>query len=287
MANSRATLPLLTVGRHILHTASRWQTFSATGRSHSTRAVKTTTSQLPDSIKRVGTAAAFPNEYPGQVYAFNWCLNGDGVTPLRRSAFRITKPLDLKVAGLALPKMNPLKVDLSPDVKLLEAGSDDLPFDQFDKVSQRTRDLLSLSDHLYCPEGHVPGSRIAARIVTNSATLAPDLLAFLERAPRMEPPQSLPVTAYVLEGVEGEPSFAGFAIEEIEVPVAASVDDDRDWTTGYEAEPKMEAKSVAAVVVVGDKIDIGLVVAGLKASQEALAADEVERQSKTTSGEKA
>jgi hypothetical protein len=74
-----------------------------------TRAAKTS-SELPDSIKRVGTAAAFPNEYPGQVYAFNWCLNGDGVTPLRRSAFRITKPLDLKVAGLVLPKKNPLKV---------------------------------------------------------------------------------------------------------------------------------------------------------------------------------
>ena len=65
---------------------------------------------LPDSIKRVGNAEAFPNEYPGQVYAFNWCLNKDGVTPLRRSAFRITKALDLKVAGLPVPKSMPLKV---------------------------------------------------------------------------------------------------------------------------------------------------------------------------------
>jgi hypothetical protein len=65
---------------------------------------------LPDSIKRVGQAEAFPNEYPGQIYAFNWCLNGDGVTPLRRSAFRITKPLDLKVAGLTPPKKTPLQV---------------------------------------------------------------------------------------------------------------------------------------------------------------------------------
>ena len=65
---------------------------------------------LPDSIKRVGTASAFPNEYPGQVYAFNWCLNKDGVTPLRRSAFRITKALDLKVAKLEAPKTIPLKV---------------------------------------------------------------------------------------------------------------------------------------------------------------------------------
>lgn len=65
---------------------------------------------LPDSIKRVGTSEAFPNEYPGQIYAFNWCLNGDGVTPLRKSAFRITKPLDLQVAGLKGPKKNPLQV---------------------------------------------------------------------------------------------------------------------------------------------------------------------------------
>lgn len=66
--------------------------------------------QPVESYKRVGTAEAFPNEYPGQIYAFNWCLNGDGVTPLRRSAFRITKPLDLKVAGLEPPKKIPLKV---------------------------------------------------------------------------------------------------------------------------------------------------------------------------------
>jgi hypothetical protein len=65
---------------------------------------------LPDSIKRVGTPFAFPNEYPGQIYEFNWCLNKDGVTPLRRSAFRVTKPLDLKVAGLTPPKAMPLKV---------------------------------------------------------------------------------------------------------------------------------------------------------------------------------
>lgn len=55
---------------------------------------------------------AVPNEYPGQIYAFNWSLNADGVTPLKKSAFRITKPLDLKVAGLEQPKTNPLKVTM-------------------------------------------------------------------------------------------------------------------------------------------------------------------------------
>jgi hypothetical protein len=65
---------------------------------------------LPESIKRVGEASAFPNEYPGQNYAFNWSLNADGVTPLRKSAFRITKVLDLKIAGLEPHAKSPLKV---------------------------------------------------------------------------------------------------------------------------------------------------------------------------------
>lgn len=53
---------------------------------------------------------AFPDERPGKIYEFNWCLNGDGVTPLKASAFRIIKPLDLKVAGLKEPKKSPLSV---------------------------------------------------------------------------------------------------------------------------------------------------------------------------------
>ena len=65
---------------------------------------------IPDSLKRVGQTIPFPNESPGCVYHFNWCLNSDGVTPLRRSAFRISKTLDLKVAGLSLPKKMPLSV---------------------------------------------------------------------------------------------------------------------------------------------------------------------------------
>jgi hypothetical protein len=51
-------------------------------------------------------------EYPGHNYSFNWCLNGDGVTPTKKSAFRICKPLDLKVSGLQ-PAQSPLKVCLS------------------------------------------------------------------------------------------------------------------------------------------------------------------------------
>lgn len=71
------------------------------------------TEGLPPSLERVGNTEAYPKEYPGQVYAFNWCLNGDGVTPVNKSAFRITKPLDLKVAGLAVPKKSPLSVSLN------------------------------------------------------------------------------------------------------------------------------------------------------------------------------
>lgn len=67
---------------------------------------------LPSTLERVGKTEAFPNQYPGQNYAFNWCLNGDGVTPVNKSAFRIVKPLDLRVAGLSVPKKNPLSVRL-------------------------------------------------------------------------------------------------------------------------------------------------------------------------------
>lgn len=178
-----------------------------------------------------------------------------------------------------------IQVKPASESQIPEAGSDVLSFEQFDEVSQRTRDLLSLSDHLYCPEGHVPGTRTGVRIITNSPKLAPELLAYLDRAPRMEPPESLAITAYVLEG--SEDIFAGFAIEEIEVAITGEVDEDRTWTTGYEPEPEMEAKSVASVVVVGSTIDLKVVVAGLELSQKALAADEVEREAKKQAEQKA
>ena len=144
-----------------------------------------------------------------------------------------------------------------------EAGSDQLDFDTFDEVSQRTKDLLSLSDTLYCPEGHVPGTRIGVRVISNSANLAPSLVAYLDRAPRKDPPVSQPITAYILEGTEEE--FAGYAIEEEEVEL-------EDGST--------EARSVAAVVVISKKPDIKVVAAGLELSQKGLEADEAERAQK-------
>lgn len=158
--------------------------------------------------------------------------------------------------------------------KMPEAGSDSLEFGTFDDISERTRDLLSLSDHLYCPEGHVPGTRTSVRVITNSATLAPSLLAYLERAPRQDPPDSLPVTVYVLEGADFD--FGGYAIEEIEVPIVE--DDGLDWHdgNGYQFVQK-EAKSVAAVVVAGASPDISMIVSGVELSQKALAEDEAAR----------
>jgi hypothetical protein len=143
-----------------------------------------------------------------------------------------------------------------------EAGSDNLSFDKFDEFNQRTKDWLSLSDHLYCPEGYLPGTQTLCRIICNSSTLAPNLLAYLDRAPKQEPPQnSQPITAYVLE--QSDVEFAGYAIEEIEI---------EDEDTGAK-----EAKSVAAVVVSGRSIGVALVVAGLEQSQKGLVADEAER----------
>lgn len=112
--------------------------------------------------------------------------------------------------------------------------------------------------------------------------MAPDLLAYLERAPRKDPPESLPITAYILEGTEED--FAGYAVEEIEVPVD---EPDKEWYLTDEPPPDMEAKSVASVVVVGQKPDIKVIVAGLEASQKALAKDEVERANKKLAEEKA
>jgi hypothetical protein len=121
-------------------------------------------------------------------------------------------------------------------------------------------------------------------VITNSAKLAPDLLAYLERAPRKDPPESLPITAYILEGTEED--FAGYAIEEIEA-VVPDKEDGRGWVTGDEPEPDYEPKSVASVVVVGKNPDLKVIVAGLELSQKALAADELERQAKKEAEEKA
>lgn len=222
---------------------------------------------IPDTIKRIGQPEAFPNEYPGMAYEFNWALNGDGVTPLKRSAFRINKPLDLKVAGLIPPKKMPLKVKAKA---IPEAGTDAVSFDDFDAACQEVRDLLSLSDDLYCPEGHVPGTHTGVRVISNSSTLAPDLVAYLDRCPKKSPPGSMPITVYVLEG---EKTFSGFSIEEIEVPV-----EPEEGVTvselGYQ--PKV-ARSVATVVVAGTKPAIASIVAGIESSQNALAEDEIER----------
>jgi hypothetical protein len=223
---------------------------------------------IPDSIKRVGQASAFPDEYPGMVYEFNWALNGDGVTPLKRSAFRINKPLDLKVAGLNLPKKNPLKVAGKP---IPEAGTAALTFETFDKVCQDVRDNLSLSDSLFCPEGHVPGTTTGVRVISNSSTLAPSLLAYLDRCPKKSPPESMPITCFVLEGYSEE--FSGYSVEEIEVPIAPE-EGVSVFDLGYQ--PK-EARSVASVVVAGKSPDIAKIVAGIEASQKALAQDEIER----------
>jgi hypothetical protein len=232
---------------------------------------------LPDSIKRVGQSSAFPHEYPGMTYEFNWCLNGDGVTPLKRSAFRMNKPLDVKVAGLT-PTTKALKVKGKP---IPEAGTDTLSFEDFDAACQKVRDNLSLADHLYCPEGHVPTTTTGVRVISNSAKLAPDLLAYLDRCPKLSPPQSMPITCFVLEGA-GE-SFEGFSIEEIEVPVPPE-EGTSVFELGYQ--PKV-AKSVATVVVSGAKPDIAKIVAGIEASQKALAQDELERLTKAEEAAKA
>mmetsp|Transcript_9869 Transcript_9869/g.14450 ORF Transcript_9869/g.14450 Transcript_9869/m.14450 type:complete len:237 (-) Transcript_9869:9-719(-) len=195
---------------------------------------------LPDSVKRVGETFQFPNEYPGQNYLFNWSLNYDGVTPTKKSAFRITKPLDLKIAGLAQPKTSPLKV-IPAKGSVPEAGSDDLSFERFDEASQKVKDALSVSNHLYVPEGHPPGTRVGVRIICNSPTLASNLVAYLERAPKKDPPPNQPITVYAYEGPEQDLAFEGYAIE---------IAEEKAGDAGDAGGPK----SVAAVVVAGGNL---------------------------------
>lgn len=223
-------------------------------------------SNLPESVKRVGAPVAVPNEYPGQNVDFNWALNYDGVTPLKKAAFRMIKPLDVKIAGLEPCKTTPLKVNAkTAKENMPEAGSEDLDFDTFDEVSQRTKDLLSLSDRLYCPEGHVPGTLTGVRIISNSSSLAPSILAYLDRAPKRDPPPSQSITAYILDGTDED--FKGYAIEEIV-----------DKESG-------EERSVAAVVVVGKSPKLELVVAGLELCAEGLKEDEEARMKRAAEAE--
>jgi len=224
-----------------------------------TKKHRTFAAGLPESLKRVGESTSFPNEYPGQNYEFNWALNFDGVTPLKKSSFRIMKALDLKIAGLKPLTKTPLKVDTKTEKsKVPEAGSDSLSFESFDEVSQKTKDLLSHSDTLYCPEGHVPSTLMGVRIITNSAQMAPKLLAYLERMPKREP-TAQPITAYVLEDKSVQQDFSGYAIEEIE-----------DSNSG-------EVKSVASLVFVGEKLKIETIVSGLELCVNGLLEDEESR----------
>ena len=247
------------LARGVAATRKASRSFSAAAAASS---ATQTTPGLPDSITRVGGPEAFPNEYPGQNYVFNWCLNADGVTPLKKSAFRITKPLDLKVAGLTLPKTSPLKVDAGSErTKVPEAGSDALDFDAFDESLQSTKDALSLSDSLYCPEGYAPGTRTGVRVISNSGAIAPDLVAYLDRAPKKDP-RGQSVTCYVLSGAA---EFSGYAIEEVEEKMA---------------DGSRMAVSVATVVVAGEKPSLRRVVAGIELSVEGLEADARERAEK-------
>jgi hypothetical protein len=137
-----------------------------------------------------------------------------------------------------------------------EAGSDALDFDSYDEIAQRCKDLLSLSDKIFCPEGHMPGTHTSVRVITNSDSLAPKILAYLDRAPKRES-SGCSITAYVLEDNEMD-NFAAYAIEEV----------------GESAE---DITSVAAVVCTGKNVKIEQVVAGLEMSLEGLKQDEAAR----------
>ena len=146
-------------------------------------------------------------------------------------------------------------------------GSASLTFDTFDDVMQQTKDSLSLSTALYCPEGHAPGTDFGVRVITNSSSennhLVSDLMAYLERMPKRQP-KSQAVTCYVLSGADMA-EFSGYAIEEVE---EQTEDGGR------------EAVSVATVVVTGKSPTLKRIVAGIELSVEGLKADALERAEK-------
>lgn len=261
--------------RNLLSKRTLGNKASTTPRSFQYLTSRNTFATLPDSVKRVSQADVVPNEYPGQIYVFNWQLNADGVTPIKKSSFRITKPLDLKVAGLEQPKTRPLKVKAAPAEVMPEAGGDVLSFEKFDEMSQKIRDALSLSNSLYCPEGYVPQTRIGVRIITNSSTIAPNLHAYLERAPASQAkPTSQPITVYAFEdnGTEDETideEFNGYAIEEVE-------DFENDLETGNRIDKGM--KSASSVLTCAKTLNIENIVTALKLSSVALEADAKERE---------
>ena len=159
-----------------------------------------------------------------------------------------------------------MQVKAAAASKIPEAGSPELPYTTYDTQIQMIKDALSQSEHLYCPEGHAPSTSTGVRVISNSSTLAPNLVAYLDRAPKQDPPVSLPVTVYALEDASGDiPEFAGYAIEEIE---------ELDKETGELGDPK----SVAAVVVCGKKLDLKVIAAGIELSVSGLEADAKERE---------
>jgi len=143
-----------------------------------------------------------------------------------------------------------------------EAGSDALEFDSYDVIAQRCKDLLSVSDNIYCPEGHMPGTHTSVRVITNSDSLAPKLLAYFDRAPKRDS-AGCSITAYVLEDDDMD-NFGAFAIEEV----------------GETAE---DITSVAAVVCTGKNVKIEQVVAGLEMSLDGLKEDAEARKAEAAS----
>ncbi len=122
-------------------------------------------------------------------------------------------------------------------------------------MTKAIKDSLSHSNRLYCPEGDVPSSRTGVRIITNSERLAPSFMAYLERAPKKEEPESQPITAYVLETTNFE--FLGYAIEIAE----------------EEGSEGPTEKTVGAVVIAGKEPSMEQVVAGIELAFAGITAD--------------
>jgi hypothetical protein len=184
----------------------------------------------------------FPRNYePGGLdYKLNWSLNKNGVTPGGK-AFRITK------AAEAMKHAQPGTV-VAGAKPAPEAGESALSFDAFEAVRNPTKRAFHYAPTLYVCEGDIPGSRVACRIITDSAEhAATSMCAVLERMPRPKDPKVLQVTCFA---TTSGADFEGFVIEQGDGAVYNSNELVADVVlTGKSFTPAKLAATLAAVVV--------------------------------------
>ncbi|CAM9404700.1 unnamed protein product, partial [Chrysoparadoxa australica] len=166
---------------------------------------------------------ARPEPIPWSVFSnerdvrLNWCLAHSSITP-SKGAYR-NAPVDLlaplagsaiKDGAVSLPKVQLQKT------QVLEAGMEELDYDEFDEALLATRRSLCTDRDLFVSEnavGSFRGAKVGVRIITDDPGLGMCCNNLLVSWPRSKDPRphSLPITVYAT--TDGEP-FGGVSYEE-------------------------------------------------------------------------